>query len=381
MKLIKDGDFKNKIVLTRCDFNVSLSEKGGIDDDFRVVKTLPTIEFLIKSGAAAVLMSHLEIGGKPASLRPVAKYLGNALGAPVKFLDDCVGDKIMAEIKKAKPGQVLLLENLRFHAGEKTNDPEFARQLAKMGDCYVNEAFSCSHRDHASISGVPRHLPAYAGILFQNEIANLEKIVKKPRRPLTVVIGGVKVESKAKTISNFIKVADHVLIGSKIGAQILAHQRQLAGAQAVAPDPVVGAIDITSPKLHLPVDGVLALKDLSEGYSRAAAVGLMRQEEDIFDIGPETSKFFAEIIAGSKTIFFNGPMGMFEKHDFAAGTKAVLEAIAAVDGAYRVAGGGQTLEAIRKFGVEKKFNFLSTGGGAMLEFLAGNKLPGIQALG
>jgi phosphoglycerate kinase len=325
-------------------------------------------------------MSHLESGGLPISLRPVVKHLEKVIGRPVKFLNECAGDKIKKEIARAKPGQVILLENLRLHKEEKANDPNFAKQLAQMGDCYVNEAFSCSHRAHASIASIPEYLPSYAGLLLEEEIATLDKILKNPKHPFTVIIGGVKVETKSRLIANVIKVADHILVGSKIGAMILAQKQQLAGRGNNQNDPIISAIDLTSSKIHIPVDGVLALKDMSEGYLRTAAVGRMRNEENIYDIGPETAKFFAEIIKDSKTIFFNGPMGLFEKREFSAGTKMIMEAIARAHGAYRVAGGGQTLEAIRKYKAENFFDFLSTGGGALLEYLAGNVLPGIAAL-
>lgn len=381
MKTLKEGNFKNKRVLVRCDFNVAIGFDGRIADDFRIVRTIPTIKFLAKKNAVVVLMSHLENQGKPVSLRPAAKHLEKLLARPVKLLNDCVGDKTKKAVSQALPGQIILLENLRFRKEEKENDPEFARQIASMGDCYVNEAFSCSHRAHASISGIPQYLPSYAGLLLAEEIANLQKILKKPRHPFVVVIGGVKVETKSPVIANVAKIADHILMGSKIGAMILAQKQQSAGRGNAQKESAVGAIDLTSPKLHFPIDGVLALKDLSEGYLRTAAVGTMRGEEDIYDIGPETAKFFAEIIKSAKMIFFNGPMGLFEKREFSAGTSAVVEAIAQARGAYRVAGGGQTLEAIHKYKAQNSFDFLSTGGGAMLEYLAGNKLPGIKALG
>ena len=380
MKTLNEGKFKNKIVLVRCDFNVALDDKGRVVDDFRIVKALPTIKFLQKSGAVAVLMSHIEDESGPISLRPVVRHLESLLGCSVKFLKDCVGDKVKKEIAQVLPGQLIMLENLRFHEEEKANDLDFSRQLAQMGDCYVNEAFSCSHRAHASIAGVPRYLPSYAGLLLEEEIANLQKILKNPRHPLVAIIGGVKFETKIRVIANIANIADHVLIGSKIGAAVLSHKRQIAGPKTFQSDPMAGAIDLTSSKIHLPIDGVMALKDASEGYLRTAAIGMMRAEEDIYDIGPETAKFFSEIIKDAKTIFLNGPMGWFEKREFSAGTKTIIEAISRAHGAWRVAGGGQTLEAIRKYNAQKNFNFLSTGGGAMLEYLAGNILPGIATL-
>lgn len=380
MKFLKEGNFKNKIVLVRCDFNVAFSADGSIADDFRIVKTLPTINFLAKTGAVVVLMSHLEKDGKLASLQMVAKRLEALLARPVVFLNDCVGEKIDKEIKAAKPGQIIMLENLRFHPEEKANNVDFAKQLAWLGDRYVNEAFSASHRRHASISAVAHYLPSYAGLLFENEIASLSRITENPDHPLVVIIGGSKVETKGRVITNISRIADHILVGSKIGEKILEQKQQLMGRRPDSGDKIIDAIDLTSSKIHLPIDGVLALKDLSEGYLRTAAMGKIRSEEDIYDIGPETIKFFTEIIRDARTIFFNGPVGLFEKPEFAKGTRAILEAISRAHGAYRVAGGGETLEAIRIYKSENSFDFLSTGGGAMLEFLSGATLPGIEAL-
>jgi len=380
MKTLKDGEFKNKIVLVRCDFNVALDDLGKISDDFRILKALPTIKSLIGKGAILVLMSHMEKNGQPTSLKAVSKRLERMLLRRIIFLSDCVGENINARIKTAKPGQIILMENLRFHAEEKSNDVNFAKQIARMGDCYVNEAFSASHRRHASIVSVPKYLPSYAGLLFEDEVANLSRIIKAPGHPFVVIIGGAKIETKSKMIANIAPVADHILVGSKIGEKILEQKNQLMGRRPDPAESSFNAIDLTSSKIHLPIDGMLVLKSHSEGYLRTAAIGNMRTEEDIYDIGPETIKFFSGIIRDAKTIFFNGPVGLFEKPEFAKGTKAILEAISRAHGAYRVAGGGETLEAIHKFKAQDCFNFLSTGGGAMLEFLAGDKFPGIEAL-
>jgi len=380
MKFLNDGDFKNKIVLVRCDFNVALGADGGITDDFRIAKSLPTIKFLAKKGAVVVLMSHMEKNGKLTSLKIAAKRLEEMLLRRINFLGDCVGDKINAQIRSAKPGQIVLLENLRFHAEEKANDDGFAKQIARMGDCYANEAFSASHRRHASIVGVPKYLPSYAGLLLEDEINNLSRIIENPGHPFVVIIGGAKIGTKGRMIANIAPIADHILVGSKIGEKILEQNHQLMGRRTDSVDPAIGSIDLTSSKIHLPIDGMLVLKGDSEGYLRTAAIGKMRTEEDIYDIGPETVKFFSEIIKDAKTIFFNGPVGLFEKPEFAKGTKAVLEAISRAHNAYRVAGGGETLEAIHRYKAQGYFDFLSTGGGAMLEFLAGDKLPGIEAL-
>lgn len=380
MKTLKECDVKSKKVLIRCDFNVGLSDSGEITDDFRIIKAIPTIKYLADNGAMTVLMSHLEKKEKLLSLKVVAARLEKLLGKKVKLISDCVGSGTEGEVKKMEPGDIVLLENLRFHKEEKANDDNFAKNIAKLGDIYVNEAFSCSHRAHASIVGVPKYLPSYAGFLLESEANNLAKILKNPERPFVVIVGGVKVETKIKTILNILNVADHVLFGSKIGETILIHKQILVERESKIKEKMIGQIDLTSPKIHLPVDGVMALKDLSEGYLRKGAIGTLRKEEEIYDIGPETIKFFKEIIKSAKTVFFNGPLGLCENREFSTGTHEILNAIARNYSAYKVAGGGETLEAIDKFGAAENFDFLSTGGGAMLEFLAGDKLPGIEAL-
>lgn len=380
MQTVNEGYFSNRRTLVRVDFNVATDNNGQVIDDFRMIKALPTIKFLADGGAVVILISHLEGEDGPASLRPVARHLETILERPIKFLGNCVGKKIKKELVSAAAGKIFLLENLRFYEGEKQNDLKFARQLAENGDYYVNEAFSVCHRKHASVVSLPRFLPSFMGLRLREEIDNLQKIISDPVRPLAVIVGGVKVETKAKMIAALAGIADHVLVGSKIGVEILSHKQQIAGRDMFKFDPKTAAIDLTSPKIHLPIDGIMALKDFAEGYSRVAGVGTMRREEDIYDIGPETAKIFGEIIKDSKTIFFNGPMGWFEKTAFSAGTKSLIEVISRVHGAWRVAGGGQTLEAIKKYKAEKNFNFLSTGGGAMLEYLSGGILPGIAAL-
>jgi 3-phosphoglycerate kinase len=380
MFTLKEGDFKNKITLVRCDFNVGVDDKGAIADDFRVRAAMPTIRYLQEQQAVVVLMSHLEKKDSLMSLKIVGQRLETLLGIPVKFINDCVGSAAAAQIRQLKPGQVALLENLRFHKEEKANDDNFARSLAALGQVYVNEAFSCAHRAHASIVGVPKYLPNYAGLELESEVASLSKILKNPQHPFVVIMGGSKVSTKTKTIVNITKIADHVLFGSKIGEAILIQKQMLLGRPSRDKDESIEQMDLTSSKIHLPVDGVLALADLSEGYLRKAAIGSMRSEEEIFDIGPETVKFFKEIIKDAKTIFFNGPLGMFENKEFVAGTREILDAVSKNHGAYKVAGGGETLEIIDELGMQNGFDFLSTGGGAMLEFLAGDELPGIKAL-
>lgn len=380
MRTLNDFDFKNKKTLVRCDFNVGMDDQGKITDDFRIRKTVPTIKYLVENKAIVILMSHLEKKEKLVSLKAVAESLSKIMGQSVKFVSGSTGAAVEKEIAKLKPSDIALLENLRFDKGEKANDESFARGLAKLGEVYVNEAFACSHRAHASIVGVPKFLPSYAGLLMESEVSNLEKILKNPDRPFIVIIGGTKVKTKVKTIVNISKIADHILFGSKLGEMILIEKQIVLGRELPLEEKLTDKIDLTDPKIHLPVDGVMALKDLSEGYLRKAAIGSMRGEEEIYDIGPETIRVFKEIIKDAKTIFFNGPMGLFENHEFISGTKEVLEAIAHNRNAFKVAGGGETIEAINKFRVAENFDFLSTGGGAMLEFLSGEDLPGVAVL-
>jgi len=380
MKKLADFEYKGKKVLVRVDFNVAFSEKGEILEDYRIKNTVPTIEYLIKKGAKIILMSHLGEGDpKTDSLKPVAEETSKIIGKKVKFIPDCVGSEVREEIEKMKEGEIVLLENVRFHKEEKENNENFAREIASFGDIFINDAFSVCHRKHASVVGIPRFLPSSAGLLLEKEIEILSKVLKEFTPPLVVVIGGVKIESKIKTIVNFLKIADHLLLGSKIGEAILVRKGVLPGREAVEEESI-DKIDITSLKIHLPLDGVIALKDLSEEYCREGGIGTLKKEEEIFDIGPETIKVFKGIIKNAKTIFWSGPVGMFEDKRFEAGTKEIGDAIVRNFTAFKVAGGGDTVAAIDKFHFQTKFDFVSTGGGAMLEFLAGAELPGIRAL-
>jgi len=401
MKTLKDFNFKNKRVLVRCDFNVALDEKGRITEDFRIKQTIPTIEYLIKKGAKLLLMSHL---GRPAqnqkySLKPIAPRLEELLGKPVKFLADCIGEKVEKEIKKMKRGDTILLENLRFHRKEEENDEGFTKKLVKLGDIYINDAFSASHRGHASIVGIPKYLPSGEGLLLEKEIKILSKAMHNPWRPLIVIIGGVKIDTKIGVISQFLKKADHLLLGGEVANTILIGKglslgKSLAGDKGIvkkgeedksSSSPCAAAraieeINITNPKLHLPVDGFISLEKRQEDYFREGAIGTIKKEEKIFDIGPETIKIFSEIIKEAKMILWSGPLGLFEEKKFEKGTKETAENIVKNKSAFKIIGGGDTIAAVDKFGLLDRFDHVSTGGGAMLEFLSGEKLPGIEAL-
>ena len=380
MRRLSDFNFQGKKVLVRCDFNVPLNEKGQIAkrtsssslsslpsepkilDDFRIRQSIPTIEYLIKNGAKVILVSHL---GRPKgkfvkkfSLRPVAKRLGKLLkrkvhpvksakgGAAkpqfnrVKFLPDCIGKKVEKAIERMKSGEVVLLENLRFYKEEEENDQNFAKSLAQLADIFINDAFSVCHRSHASVVGITKYLPSGAGILLEKEIKALSQIMKNPKRPLVVIIGGKKVEDKAKVVENFSQTADFVLTGGLVAKEIKK-----------------GKIKIRSlSKVFFPLDS-----------------------KDNFDIGQKTIKIFREKIQKAKTIFWAGPLGKIEDRKYQRGTKEIARAILKSQ-AFSVVGGGDTIEFINRIGLAEKFDHLSIGGGAMLEFLAGQKLPGLKAL-
>jgi len=387
MKTLEDFEFQNKRVLLRCDFNVPLSEKREILDDFRIRKTLPTIEYLKQKQAKIILISHLgdsEKGKeKKYSLKPIASRLEELLNQKINFIPDCLGRNVEKKIEKMKAAEVILLENLRFYPEEKENEPNFVRKLAQLGDIFVQDGFGVCHRSHASVVGIPRILPAACGFLLAEEIAILSQVLENPDRPLIVIIGGVKISTKIELVRQFLERADHLLLGGKIANTLL----KVKGLYIKEPWEeeeekllkVLERINLTNPKLHLPVDGIIALSSLEERYLRQGAVGTLRKEEEIFDIGPETIETFKKIIESAKMIVWNGPLGYFEKPPFDKGTTEIAKAIVESD-AFSIAGGGETIEFINKNGLTEKFNHISTGGGAMLDFLSGQLLPGIEVL-
>ena len=390
MKKISDFELKGKRVLVRCDFNVPLDEKGNILDDLRIKETIPTIEYLIKRKAKIILMSHLgDPGGKAQDrlrLTKIRERLIEYLNLHIALAKDCIGSGIEKYEKGMAEGEILLLENLRFHKGEEADDDSFAKSLAKLGDIFLNEAFSVAHRRHASVVGITKYLPFAIGPLFEKEIKILSQVLENPARPLVVVIGGAKIESKTKVIEKFLKIADQVILGGEIVNTILGVKGILVGRPLPKKEilETVARIDLTNPKLHLPIDGVITLADfkkgLEEGYLREGALGKVRQDEGVFDIGPQTIDIFSKIIKDAKTIFWSGPPGMFEVKEFEKGTREISEAITRNHLAFRVAGGGDTISALNKFGIINRFAHISLGGGAMLSFLSGDKLPGLEAL-
>lgn len=394
IKTIKDVDLKGKKVFVRVDFNVPFDNKGEISDDTRIVAALPTIKYLIDEGAMLVLTSHL---GRPKSkedkqfsLAPVAKALSEKLGKPVVFVDDCIGPKVKEACAAMKPGDVVLLENSRFYPEEKKNDPEFAKKLAEDtgAEAYVNDAFGTAHRAHATTAGVAAYLPIkVAGLLIEKELEFLGSKTENPERPFTVILGGAKVSDKITVIDSLLDKCNSMLIGGAMAYTFALAQGKKVGKSLVEADKVdlaLAALKKAKDKgvnFLLPVDNVVCQTiDFAAG-----TVGELKVMEDIedgwagVDIGPKTVELYKNEIAKSKTILWNGPMGVFEIKECAKGTFAIAEAIAKSD-AISIVGGGDSVKAVKKSGYAKDVTFISTGGGASLEFLEGKQLPGVAVL-
>lgn len=390
MKTLKTAEIKNKRVLLRCDFNVDI-KNGKIVDDFRIKKALPTIRHLLENNNQVVIISHL---GRPKpkkglscffdkknSLRPVAKRLSQLLGKRVEFYRNFTGFISRKRIQRFVPKRIIFLENIRFYEGEEKNDEQFAQVLADLGDVYVNDAFGASHREHASIVLLPKLKPSYIGLLFEEELNNLSPIVKNPQRPLIIVLGGAKDKTKIPLISKLLELADHLLIGGKIANTILAGKGYAIGKFIMDQKikEIVEKINLTNPKIHLPVDGVVSLKEIDKEYIHVAAVGKIRREEECFDIGPETVGIFSEILKEAKTVVWNGPLGLVEEEEFQEGSKRIAQTIIR-NGCRSIIGGGDTIKFLDQQKLLDYFDFVSTGGGAMLEYLAEGTLPGIEVL-
>jgi len=380
---IRDLDLKGKRVFIRVDFNVPLSEDGQtVTSDKRIRESLPTIQYALEQGAGVILASHLgRPKGKPDpkySLKPVARRLEELLGRPVKMAPDCVGPEV--EALKPAPGEVLLLENVRFHEGETKNDPEFARQLASLADVFVLDAFGSAHRAHASVVGVAQYLPAAAGFLMEKELEYLGKAISNPERPCVAILGGAKVSDKIEVIENLLKIADKLLIGGAMAYTFLRAQGKPVGRSLVEEDKVDLArqlLDKAGDKLMLPVDHVVT-DEIKEG-AQAQVVEAIPDDKVGADIGPKTVEAYKRVIATAKTIIWNGPMGVFEKPPFDRGTVEIAKAVAD-SGATSIVGGGDSVKAVEAAGVADKITHISTGGGASLEFLSGKELPGVAAL-
>lgn len=385
-KTVRDVPVMGKRVLVRVDFNVPL-EGGEVRDDTRIVAALPTIRYLVDEKARVTLASHLgRPKGKPApefSLKPVAKRLGEILAMPVAFADDCVGPKAEAAVAALLPGQVLMLENLRFHAEEEANDPEFSRKLASLADLYVNDAFGTAHRAHASTAGVAAYLPAVAGLLMEKEIDYLSRALENPKRPFVAILGGAKISDKIGVVKNLLGKVDRLLIGGGMANTFLKARGYDVAASLVEEDSVAVAEDLMAQgggKILLPTDAVVADAFAADAESRVVPVGKVPAGWRILDIGPDTVKAFAKALRGAKTVVWNGPMGVFEFPRFAEGTFAIAHALAKLPGAITIIGGGDSAAAVEQAGVADKMSHISTGGGASLEFLEGKTLPGVAVL-
>lgn len=384
-KTIRNVQVKDKKVLVRVDFNVPLKE-GRVSDDTRIQGALPTLRYLLEQGAAVVLMSHL---GRPKgkvvpelSLRPVAEHLSQLLGQPVAFAPDCVGPEAQQAKAALKPGEVLLLENTRFHPEEKKNDPDFARQLAAGCDLFVNDAFGSAHRAHASTVGVAQYLPAVAGFLMEKELRYLGQALESPARPFVAILGGAKISDKIGVVRNLLGKADRVLIGGGMANTFLAALGYAMGDSLVEQEAIETAkalLQDGSDKLLLPVDLVIAEAFAPDAQRRVVPVGDIPAGWRALDIGPDTVDAFAEVIREARTVVWNGPMGVFEMAPFAQGTFGIARAVAESD-AVSIVGGGDSVAAVKQSGLADHITHLSTGGGASLEMLEGKVLPGVAAL-
>lgn len=387
MRTITDaGNLSGKKVLVREDFNITIGENGKILDDFKIRASLPTIKYLLEQKAKIILMSHL---GRPKGsvveelrLDPIAKRLSELLGCSIKRLNNSVGEEVESEIGRIQLGEIILLENIQFNPGETENDSGFAKILSSYADIFVMDAFGQSHRDYASITGVVNFLPSYAGFLLQKEFEVLSRARDNPDRPLTVVIGGAKMSTKIKLIQQYLEKADNLILGGALANTVL-HAQGLAVGKSMIEEEVVPEIKklkITDTKLHIPVDVVVSTDKTGQAETKINPVGKSGPDEIILDIGPETEAIFDSVVKTSRMIIWNGPMGLFEVEAFTHGTKAMAESIISCPDCFSIAGGGETTCFLEQFVMIDKFSHVSTGGGAMLEFLVGEKLAGIEVL-
>lgn len=392
---ITDLDLKGKRVLMRVDFNVPLDDERKVTDDNRIRAALPSIQYALKHGARLVLASHLgRPKGKPDpkySLAPAARRLSELLGKEVALAPDCIGDEVRAMADALEPGDVLMLENVRFHAGEEKNDQEFAKQLASLADVYINDAFGTAHRAHASTEGVTHYIEkSAAGFLMEKELRYLGKALESPERPFVVILGGAKVSDKIAVIENLLKSADAILIGGAMAYTFLKSQGVETGRSLVEDDrldlarELLAKADERGVRFLLPSDNAVVNKSLWDAdpksvEPRTCSVREITPEEAGLDIGPDATSEFVAKITEAKTIVWNGPMGMFEHPPFDQGTRAIAQAVASAE-ATTIVGGGDSVAAITEAGVVDRITHVSTGGGASLEFLAGDVLPGVAAL-
>ncbi|MGO3182985.1 MAG: phosphoglycerate kinase [Aequorivita sp.] len=393
MKTVNDINFKGKKALIRVDFNVPLDDDFNVTDDTRIRAAKPTILKILEDGGSCILMSHL---GRPKnkeeefSLKHILKSLSDILGVQAKFVNDCIGAEVETAVSNLKSGEILLLENLRYHEEETKGDRDFAEKLSKFGDYYVNDAFGTAHRAHASTAIIADFFPENKcfGLLLASEVENVEKVLESNEKPVTAIIGGAKVSSKITIIENILDKVDHLIIGGGMAFTFIKAQGGKVGSSLVEDDKQDLALEILEKaknknvQVHLPVDAIIADSFSDSANTKTEAVDNIPDGWMGLDVGPETNRIFGEVILESKTILWNGPVGVFEMEPFALGTKFLGQNIAKAtqNGAFSLVGGGDSVAAVHKFKLDKKVSYVSTGGGAMLEMLEGKALPGIKAL-
>ena len=389
-KTVKDIDLKDKKVLVRCDFNVPMDENRNITDNRRIVAALPTIKYLLEQNCKIVLCSHL---GRPKgefkpefSLEPVAKELSKQLNMEVVMAKDVIGEDATKKANKLKNGEILLLENLRFHREETDNDPEFAKKLAEFGEVFVNDAFGTAHRAHASTEGVTKYLPAVSGFLIEKELTFLGNALENPKRPYVAILGGAKVSDKIGVIDSLLEKVDTLMIGGAMAYTFFKAQGYSVGDSLCEEDKCDLALELMAKakekgvKMVLPIDTKIGKEYKPDTESKTVAWTDIPDGWQGFDIGEKTIEMFRKELNGAKTIVWNGPLGLFEFDQFAVGTDAIAHKLANLNDAITIVGGGDSAAAVEKAGLADKISHVSTGGGASLEFLEGKKLPGIEAL-
>ena len=388
-KTVKDIDLKNKKVLVRCDFNVPMDEEKNITDNARIVAALPTIKYLLENNCAIILCSHL---GRPKgevkpefSLKPVAKELSKLLGKEVIMANDVIGEDAKSKAANLQSGQIMLLENVRFHREETDNDPEFSKELASMAEIYVNDAFGAAHRAHASTAGVAQYLPAVSGFLIEKELKFLGNALNNPERPFVAIMGGAKVSDKIGVIDSLLEKVDTLIIGGGMAYTFFKAQGYEVGNSICEIDKLDLAKDAMKKaeekgvKLMLPIDTKIGKEFKPDTESKTVAWTEIPEGWEGFDIGAKSIEMFVEELKKAKTVVWNGPLGLFEFDQFAIGTNSIAKVLSEID-ATTIIGGGDSAAAVRKAGLEDKMTHISTGGGASLEFLEGKKLPGIECL-
>jgi phosphoglycerate kinase len=383
LKTIHNLNLKNKKVFLRVGFDVPLGDDGKINgkEDWRIKASLPTIKYLLKENCRIILATHL---GRPKgkivkklSVEPIQEKLSEILNLPIMMVSDCLGPQVKKTADKIQGGEILLLENLRFHREEEKNDLDFAKNLASLAEIYINDAFSVSHRQHASVCAITKFLPSHAGLLLEKEIGILSEAINNPKKPATIIVGGAKAKTKVPVIEYLLDKFDNILIGGVVANMILKAKGIDIGNSLLNNIALDEArkISFKDNKLRIPIDAVICN---NENKIISSAIGKIGDNK-ILDIGYETAEMYSKIISDSKTIIWNGPMGKFEEKEYSKGTKKIAQAIAESNG-YKIVGGGDTIFALSQFGLIDKMDFVSTGGGSMLEFLSGKKLPGLKTL-